>query len=572
MKQNYDFRFNPKELPDEQIEKHMDFDALLDQFNKEKPIEAKRVSISPWKIGGFAIAASILGFIFLGPFFKGNSGNNYDQNAMAFFDSRPFIDPPIENIQPSLHTQGVRSENGGRISFSRNGKINIPPAAFIDENGSEVSGAVQVKYRTIKTDNDLFLSGIPTHINTQGQRHYLNNEQLVEIYAESPTGKKLKLAPNKQLSIEFHSTSLQEDVNDLDVFKLNEGKKTWELVNKAQSSVLPSARPTAPINNNSSIRDIDQKYDRLVMELNQNHFDAKRNLETSFSFPSRPNKPVPRDAALEVFDFDLETDFPELKDYSNIRWQSSERNKIRFISSVEWEPNDVNIRQLGNNYYQMDFKNTEHSVSIKVQPVLSKQDYEVALSDYNQKMQKFETQKKEADRKLNQEKEILDKNFNEKLEELRLQKLEEKEQLHSSSQQQQSQTIVEKAIKNVFVIEELGIWSCGTLEEEKGDKTQLTLKDEQGNNYTNNVLYVAYLNQQVISKHFLGEFAEINIPKNEPIQIWLINIQGKIAIIYDEELRKTLGRNKKEITLSTIQEAINNPQDVYDILKIGKAM
>ncbi len=114
-------------------------------------------------------------------------------------------------------------DNGGTITYDST-NITIAPNSFVHQNGTEVTGDIEISYQEFRNPADFILSGIPmsiklnntvNHFNSAGMfniKAYQNNEELV-----------LKTAKDKQINLDF---PLSNFINQ-QFFNFDSTKNQW---------------------------------------------------------------------------------------------------------------------------------------------------------------------------------------------------------------------------------------------------------------------------------------------------------------------------------------------------------
>ena len=166
MKNNFDIKVNPPKLGSEDINKHKNFDALLEQFQqaggtqggKELPIPTEgRFFVKYLVGGGLAVAASIaLIFVFRGMF----NGGAENHTVLA-------LHAPFKQAQKAFASFELDADKGDTIHHVSGSTIIVPAAAFVDKAGKPINGKVDIQYREFDDPVDLFLAGIPQKMEDQ---------------------------------------------------------------------------------------------------------------------------------------------------------------------------------------------------------------------------------------------------------------------------------------------------------------------------------------------------------------------------------------------------------------------
>ena len=193
MKDNYNIKTNPPKLSSEQIEKHMNFDALLEQMNKglsaEKAVPKTRFRIIV-AISSLAVAASIaLILVYSGLF---NAEKEIAQLA---------LNTPFEKIDIGFNSYQVDAEKGDTLRHNSGSLVVVPAAAFVDSKGKPVTGKVDIQYREMNEAADKFIAGVPQ----KAENTVLQSAGTIQIQGFKD-GKAVYINPEKALQVELKTT------------------------------------------------------------------------------------------------------------------------------------------------------------------------------------------------------------------------------------------------------------------------------------------------------------------------------------------------------------------------------
>ncbi len=130
---NYKINLNPKDLSSQEINKHKDFEALLQQVGATPPAKKPSGIKVLYYLAGSIAAALLIGFLYIG-LFADQSGNTQEYLA-----SQSYVNPPFENIKPTYEKAVINVNQGGEYVYESGSKITVPPAAFVDNNGELVN-------------------------------------------------------------------------------------------------------------------------------------------------------------------------------------------------------------------------------------------------------------------------------------------------------------------------------------------------------------------------------------------------------------------------------------------------
>jgi hypothetical protein len=189
------FNLNRQPVPDEEINSHKDFGELVNKFKKQS-IEKARSDANFLKnkkatysaiIAGVAVVCTVTYF----SVFKKEPPKETTHDKIATKqqptnspDSKPnkaFIAPPISRLNVPYTSYKVKSEQGATLKHSSNSKIIIPKKAFVNKQGQDIIGDVEIKYREFHNQADIIASGIPMAYDSAGVQSTLESAGMIDI-------------------------------------------------------------------------------------------------------------------------------------------------------------------------------------------------------------------------------------------------------------------------------------------------------------------------------------------------------------------------------------------------------
>ena len=580
MKQTYNFEFNPPEPSDEQIRSHMDFDALLKQVEHPEmegvvvippSKEAKRISLRPSYIGA-AVAATLVGVVFFSQFYTGFS-NDYNTLANNHFSQQPYINPPFEQVQPQFVAHNMNADKGGSIKMNGVSNINVPPAAFLDEQGNPVSGNVNIKYRNLDDASEFFMSGIPMQYDSLGKKYDFEATQLFEIYAEKD-GKQLKMNPEKGMQISFSGKEMAiadaKSPGSLGVYQLMKNGKNWSYKGQSES-VFTSVNQ--PKDATALKTQINREHNATIEALLQARQNKLTEIEAQNTTASLPQKPIKFDPNKITFDLDFNFEPSDANaQYKGIKWQPKGNEKaLKMIAATEWFEDEITLSKVSKHLYKLHFKKGKIDVELDAIPVLSGAEFNTAIAEYESNVAEINANKNSS----SSDKIVAIQAVEEQLKlDIATAETALAEKLNAlDNSQNNTAQLVERTVKHMFTIHELGIWNCDKIISSSTIKAKVICVNTAGETLGNTTLFLADMSKNSLSKYYLGEYAEINIDPKSTNQIWIINEEGKIAVAYPADLKKLNFKNGKiKIPLQTIDQVVKSEKDVYEILKLGTPM
>lgn len=379
MKNNFDIKVNPPKLGSEDIQKHKNFDALLEQFQqaggaqggKEVPLPTNGRFFANYIVGGsLAIAASIaLLFIFRGLF-----GGDSDQAGVLALNA------PFDKVQKSFVNFELDAEKGDTIRHISGSTIIVPASAFVDRAGNPVNGKVDIQYREFDDPIDMFLAGIPQKTDNQ----HLQTAGVMQIQGFK-NGEPIYINKDRKLQMELKSTvSVDLPLEELKVYAYTAGEKDWKYKTPDKVQILDKIgkleNPTdTSFGNNGNLNMPSSKAEVLVQ------------LEKKYNKPVKPIEPSQLNANMQPFDVEVnKNDFPELAQYGEIIWVA-DKNKLKDEwFEIEWT--SMKIQRKGELKYEIVFSTESQQVVVESAPLVpftqkARADYDKALIAYNNAME-----------------------------------------------------------------------------------------------------------------------------------------------------------------------------------------
>ena len=230
-----------KPLPDsKRIESFKNFDSLYEQYQVSTRFEFWRnLYRKP------IYFASLLAIIAIG-FLVFEATTNVPEQEMAF------INPPIppKDIQPV--GEQYTGDEPLTFSYQNGSQIIVPPHAFVDQDGKEIMGAVELRYREFRDVAEIFLGGVPMEYDTAGQTHTLESAGMLEITAYKD-GQAVMLKEDKNIEVQYVSNIGSKDFN---VYYLDTTDRNWVYQGKDDvEEIIAEVKPETGL---QSVKDLDE--------------------------------------------------------------------------------------------------------------------------------------------------------------------------------------------------------------------------------------------------------------------------------------------------------------------------
>ena len=420
------FNIDRPAVNDEEIDKHKDFDKLLEKF-KQQSLQKARSDRSWWRnkrvrystvIAGVAVVCTITYLAISNQNKKTNetlTTQNQNQNTTQPATSsqeqetrnekpgtRNFINPPSKKLAVAYSSYKVNNSKGGEIKHHTASKIRIPKNSFVDKNGHDIVGDVTIEYREFHDHSDIIASGIPMAYDSAGRPYNLESAGMFDIKG-SQDGEPVFIKDGKKVDVEMASASAENKFNQ---YYLDTLKKNWEYIKRDTPSKNKETGQKPKENNIAQSEN--PKMEKLKKDIEvviPKRIDSVQTVYTRkmevLPKPKEPFKPL-KPSGKQTFNIDASPkDFPELSSFSNLLFEIGDENKnyTKEMNEITW--NDVKISegpQKGKNYL-LTLRYMNRVEKLVVYPVLSGADYDKAEKKYQQKFGEYQAllEKRQSD-------------------------------------------------------------------------------------------------------------------------------------------------------------------------------
>ncbi|MES2761974.1 MAG: hypothetical protein V4677_07205 [Bacteroidota bacterium] len=504
------FNLDRQPVPDEEINSHKDFGELVNKFKKQS-IEKARSDVNFLKnkkitysaiIAGVAVICTVTYFSVFKKQPPKESNNDKIVTSQTQHSSSPetkqhkaFITPPISKLNVPYTSYKVKAEQGGTIKHKSNSKIIIPKKAFINKQGQDIVGDVEIKYREFHDQADIIASGIPMSYDSAGVKTTLESAGMIDIKGYQ-NGEPVFINPKKQITVEFQSEHTADRYN---MYVLDTIAKNWVYVSRDNS--LKGQKPVASRNTATEMQseptespktiELQKQLDAIPpkIEAEKVVYTKKVNQLPKAVTPSKPAKAT---AGRPQFELDVNyKEFPELEAFKNAVFEVGTENKnfSPKLADITWSSAEVSEGPTKGKNYLLTLKYREQVEKLIVYPALTGADYDKALKSYESKFSDYKNlvAKREADeKKLKEEFEAKQAAFAAEQKKLSAEMIQEqirwkKQQEEEMNRQFKSMNIQYK-VSRIFNISSFGICNsdCPTSMPEGAKMTPIFLVDNNG--------------------------------------------------------------------------------------------
>jgi len=416
------FNLNRQPVPDEEINSHKDFGELVNKFKKQS-IEKARSDVSFLKnkkatysaiIAGVAVICTVTYF----SVFKQKSSKQNSHDKIITLQSKPsspskklnsvFIAPPIKKLNVPYTSYKVKAEQGATIKHKSNSKIIIPKKAFVNKQGQDIIGDVEIEYREFHNQADIIASGIPMSYDSAGVKSTLESAGMIDIRGYQ-NGDPVFINPKKQITIEFKSEYTADKYN---MYVLDTIAKNWVYVSRdnslrgeKKSEIEKRKNGKEPLVHSVSKKEkeLQKQLDAIPPKIENEKIDYSKKIN-QLPKTIAPTKPIKVTAGRPQFKLEVNyIEFPELAAYKNAVFEVGTENKnyISNIAEITWGSAEISEgTQKGKNYL-LTLKLGKQVKKLIVYPALAGADYDKALKSYESKFNDYKTAviKRETDEK-----------------------------------------------------------------------------------------------------------------------------------------------------------------------------
>jgi len=566
MRNKYQFNLNPRKLSSKDIEKHKDFDALLEKYRQSPAPRRSGRRIRLLYIGS-AVAAAVVGLIFYFSIMQVPVDTGPVMSNEAYFAQQDFANPPLKNIQPSFASYTVDAEKGGTYEFAGGSRLVIPSRAFMNDRGQLIEGNVDIQYREMHDYIDFFLSGIPMTYDSAGQQYYLESAGMIELFALQD-GKRINLAPGKRIEVELISEITVPNVNvspRYNIYKLDTLSREWIYQDVDHIQFLDQ----------QVLDELDPLYWQKRALLKQwkaieSRAEAERaRILSSIPKPELPIKPQPLRSNQASIGLTLleDVDIPGREFYQGTIWQISPNCPDFDPSFLSQEMDSFEFEPLNNLEYELTLIKGERRQRLIIMPVLSGSDYQQAVEAYEEAYADYEIRMAERKAKMNSQLAELEASVAE--EKARAQRAFEA-QLDSLEQEgvPVAQSGIRRRIVNRFYATSLGIWNCDRPVPLDGQSLQPEFEDQHGNEYDKHTAFLVSRDRNTVLQFYSGDGGAIHLDEDSENMIWLVSSDNKIAVLRPDQLERIEKENGEvKIVLHLVDKEIRSEADVREILQ-----
>lgn len=475
------FNLNRPKVSDEEINKHKDFDKLVKQF-KEQSIQRAKTDSSFIKnkkatyatvIAGLAVVCTVTYFTVFNKQNKQTATNDKTntlstQNKTNTADKKKnFIAPPSKKLDVPYNSYKVNAQKGGELAHHTKTKIKVPKNAFVNKEGKEIIGDVEIKYREFHDQADIIASGIPMTYDSAGTQYTFESAGMFDVRGYQ-NGEEVFLKQGKPITVDLASRYTDDSYNQ---YYLDTVAHNWQVIKHDTPQLDPEAIPPAEKNSKEkSAKEIQlvKKIEHVPLQVDSVKTVYEKKI-VALPQPKQPAKPAKATPGKPQFNLEVDyKDFPELSAFKNSVFEvgSENKNYSKELHSITWSSAVVSQGPQKGKNYLLTLKHKSREEKLIVYPVLTGEDYEKASDVYEKKFAEYNTllDKRVADeQKLKAEMEAKQKAYLEEQKRLSAELLKEqiriRREMEAQMANQAKDAGAQMTVMRVFNVSNFGIYN-----------------------------------------------------------------------------------------------------------------
>lgn len=585
------FNLDREKITDEEINSHKDFDKLVKQFKQQSIVKARSdVSFLKNKkatysaiIAGVTVICTVTYFtVFKKQPPKENTHDKIvtTQNTSGTSSNKPntsFIAPPISKLNVPYTAYKVNNAQGATIKHKSNSKIIIPKKAFVNKQGQDIVGDVEIQYREFHNQADIIASGIPMKYDSAGITTHFESAGMLDIRGYQ-NGEPVFINPNKTITIEFASEHTQDKYN---MYELDTIAKNWTYIGRDNSLKNRSENRDMRIedqhSNNKEQTTDNQKTKELQKQIDaippkiENEKTVYTKKVNQLPKAIEPAKPSKSNASRPKFELDVNyKEFPELAAFKNAVFEIGTENKnyTPELSNITWSSAEISEGPKKGSNYLLTLKLRERVEKLIVYPTLTGADYEIAIDAYNKKFENYKTlvAKRQADeQKLKEDFEAKQTAYLAEQKKLSEDLVKERARLFQEQEKQlaaQFNTMDNNMrVTRIFNIKRFGICNsdCPTNIPKEASMNPIFVVGNGDNFIKAQQVYLISHTKNLVF-NYRNEALAYN--PNDVYSVCVLSPEGKMYVCNKEEFAKCTQTKQNKIPVKELSVDVDNPDDL----------
>jgi len=581
MRKNYNFKRNQPQPDAHQIRKHQDFERLLQTYQEKQDQATRSARIRPMRLiyAAVATAAATLAVVWIFRTTAADtlpSAQELTAASQAYFASQPAVQPPFTGLVPSAREHTIQAKSGGNLELENGGYLRVPASAFVDAAGQPVTGNVSIQYRTYRDQAELMLSGVPQDYDSAGVRLQLASAGMIEVSA-TQNGQPVTLGPDQTLEVAIEQVRFQGALAELPrprVLHLSSEDKAWReglAINYQRSETEAERKTTDPAY--AAQQAFRQKKTQLDQQLNQ----QKQQLLANQDLPAKPEPPTLNAGDRASFDLELDenagvtvtgewaqTDPDILEQKTWIVSEKSADFDLRALTVV-WE--SIEVEKLDQREYQITFRRGNSSDQVIVEPLLSPDEYQQALTAYQDQLAEWEAKRASLEATVADEVAYLEDTYQENVEKARIDYQRSLDSLGLKGDNEGTLVV------HTFQIPKLGIWNVVQPFRADDQLIFASLETPAGDQLSNRVAYLVDRSMNTVYRFYAapeGSLMQYEQLAGSDFVLAIRNKDNELATLDGDDLKAFMegdGNRRNTLVLAN-SRPVASLDDVRTMLSI----
>lgn len=419
------FNLNRPIVPDEEINSHKDFGELVKKFKSES-IQKARSDTSFLKNKKITYSAIIAGvtvictITYFAVFKKEppklitndkiNTTQQIASNNPNKKQSSAFIVPPVSKLNVPYTSYKVKAEQGANIQHKTSSKIIIPKNAFVNKQGHDIVGDVEIQYREFHNQAEIIASGIPMQYDSAGIKSTLESAGMFDIKGFQ-NGETVYINPKKTITVELSSANTENRFNQyvLDTIAKNWVYQKHDVIKPVEKNTKKDIAKTGQsLELSPKAIELQKQIDEIPPKIVAEKIVCDKKIN-QLPKAKQPLKPIKGIEGRPKFELDVNyKEFPELEAFKNAVFEIGAENKNydSKMADITWTSAEISEGTQKGKNYTLTLKQSSRVEKLIVYPTLSGTDYDKAQIAFESKFaeyKKLEAKRLADEQKLKEE-------------------------------------------------------------------------------------------------------------------------------------------------------------------------
>lgn len=467
-----------------------------------------------WGLGTTVVVVSTVAAIY---FTSGLPESQSNANTDVRDSITTCVNAPIAevDIKPQVFT--FTNSEGGAFQTELGTRITIPENAFVDKSGNTVKGPVNLEFREFHNVPDFFRAGIPMTYDSAGEEYTFESAGMFELLAYAG-GEELQIADGKEITVDLVTDNTNPKFN---TYYLDTVADKWNYI----------AENTFVENENTSGTSLGNDF---TYAFSNNNTPENSDIEPFYV------KPVKAVEANYIFKVNYKTeDFPELSIYKNVLFEVDE-SRQKFNPEwykVNWATVSVKKSKL-EGLYLLKLSRPDTTVKLYAKPVFADADYNQAIASYKKSTSDEQTARA---------------NYQSRSSEM----------VETKRADMGYTPNVYTGFRRVSVVR-TGIYNCDYPLRINNDCLAASFS-ENGQKMVPSKIY--WTDKDVNAMYQAeGNSAELCFVKGATIVMWVVDAQGRIAVVSADQFAKVTRKNDSPVFDLVFQESREGLETLHEAL------